>query len=231
MYELEDTCYSYIIVQALCSERLQGYKLRLSLSDRPSPSLPLWQGLWPSAGHSLGLALPSLRQQSHERRAARDMERVTVGEGNTWPGANLLCTLSHYFTHPSPNRTMRSSLYSNSSTNFHTHTRAHHVSLLSLKCCNQRKKDWGQWGQLLQKKTTTGLPTQAVLKNWLRGASANLDVSNWLKYYILKRTISNNRNWNLWEHIMKHVMLSGSRETLHSRHRVTGHKKCMPGKL
>lgn len=40
------------------------------------------------------------------------LERVTVwGEGNTWPGANLLCTLflsqslSQYFTHPSPTRT------------------------------------------------------------------------------------------------------------------------------
>lgn len=40
------------------------------------------------------------------------LERVTVwGEGNTWPRANLLCTLflsqslSQYFTHPSPTPT------------------------------------------------------------------------------------------------------------------------------
>lgn len=136
MYELEDTCSSYIIVQALCSKRLQGYKLRLSLSQTGPPPLPLWQGLWPSAGHSLGLALPSLRQQSHERRSVRDMERVTVGEGNTWPGANLLCTLSQYFTYPSPNPTTHSSLYSNLSTNFHTHTCAYHVSLSPLKSCH-----------------------------------------------------------------------------------------------
>lgn len=97
------TC-SYIIVQTLSSERSQGFKLRPSLPPRQglTPPLPPWQGLWPSwIGTAWASALPSLPAADTrvtswaERRSAGDTgEGDSEGEGNTWPGASLLCTLS-----------------------------------------------------------------------------------------------------------------------------------------
>lgn len=102
--------WSYIIVQTLSSERLQGFKLRPSLPPRQglTPPLPSWQGLWPSRiGTAWASALPSLPAADTkvtswaERRSAGDTgEGDSEGEGNTWPGANLLCTLSHSVNHP-----------------------------------------------------------------------------------------------------------------------------------
>lgn len=95
---------SYIIVQALSSQRLQCFKLRPGLPPRQGLTLPLppWRGLWPSRiGTAWASAHPSLpaadtRVTSRaERRSAGDTgEGDSEGEGNTWPGANLLCTLS-----------------------------------------------------------------------------------------------------------------------------------------
>lgn len=96
--------WSYIIVQTLSSERLQGFKLRPSLPPRQglTPPLPRRWGLWPSRiGTAWASALPSLPAADTrvtswaERRSAGDTgEGDSEGEGNTWPGANLLCTLS-----------------------------------------------------------------------------------------------------------------------------------------
>lgn len=103
--------WNYIIVQALSSERLQGFKLRPILPPRQglTPPLPLWQGLWPSRiGTAWASALPSLPAADtrvtswEERRSAGDTgEGDSEGEGNTWPGANLLCThsLTQSLTH------------------------------------------------------------------------------------------------------------------------------------
>ncbi len=95
---------SYIIVQALLSQQPQDFKLRPSLPPRQglTPPLPPWRGLWPSRiGTAWASALPSLPAADTrvtswaERRSAGDTgEGDSEGEGNTWPGANLLCTLS-----------------------------------------------------------------------------------------------------------------------------------------
>lgn len=104
----------YIIVQALSSS---GFKIRPRLPPRQGLTTPLppWRGLWPSRiGTAWASALPSLPAADTrvtnwaERRSAGDTgEGDSEGEGNTWPAANLLCTLSltHYFKHPSPTHT------------------------------------------------------------------------------------------------------------------------------
>lgn len=147
--------WSYIIVQALSRERLQGFKLRPSLPPRQglTPPLPPWRGLWPSRiGTAWASALPSLPAADTrvtswaERRSAGDTgEGDSEGEGNTWPGANLLCTLflSHSVNHsvttshtppPSLLRLLVHLLYANSLTQFFTlflHAPVfRHVSLL-----------------------------------------------------------------------------------------------------
>lgn len=95
---------SYIIVQSLRSERLQGFKLRPSLPPRQGLTTPLppWQGLWPSwISKAWASALPSLpaanirvTHGADQRSAGDTGEGDSEGEGNRWPGANLLCTLT-----------------------------------------------------------------------------------------------------------------------------------------
>lgn len=88
--------WSYIIVQALSSERLQGFKLRPSLPPRQAltPPLPLWRGLWPSRDrHSLGLGSalpPSCRYQSH--KLSRAEVRWRHWRGWQWGGGEYMAT-------------------------------------------------------------------------------------------------------------------------------------------
>lgn len=130
-YEYTHIWQSYIIVQALSSS---GFKLRPSLTLRQglTPPLPLWRGLWPSRiGTAWASALPSLPAADirvtnwAERRSAGDTgEGDSEGEGNTWPGANLLCTLSltqSLLQAPLPHpHLLILLLYSNSLTQFFT---------------------------------------------------------------------------------------------------------------
>lgn len=160
----------------LSSERLQGFKLRPSLPPRQglTPPLPSWRGLWPSQiGTAWASALPSLPAADTrvtswaERRFAGDTgEGDSEGEGNTWPGANLLCTLFHLVNHPvTTSHTLPPSIHTCISfrlqlTDSILHTFLHtpvfrHISLLSspssLQLCNSSPWDFAcsvQQGQL-----------------------------------------------------------------------------------
>lgn len=102
--------WSYIIVQAPSSERLQGFNLRPSLPPRQglTPPLPPWRGLWPSRiRHSLGLSStlpPSCRHQSH--KLSRAEVRWRHRRGWQWGGGEYMAksqpivyTLSHSVNH------------------------------------------------------------------------------------------------------------------------------------
>lgn len=95
------------VIESFRRCRVRGFrvsKLRPSLPPRQglTPPLPPWRGLWPSRiSTAWASALPSLPAADTrvtswaERRSAGDTgEGDSEGEGNTWPGANLLCTLS-----------------------------------------------------------------------------------------------------------------------------------------
>lgn len=154
--------WSYIIVQALSSKRLQGFKLRPSLPPRQglTPPLPPWRGLWPSQiGTAWASALPSLpaadtRVTSRaERRSAGD-----TGEGDSEGGGEYMArsqpivyTRSHPVTHsvttshtPPPTVLTCSSfilptLWLSSSPFSHTPV-LRHISLLSFSSTQQLSK-------------------------------------------------------------------------------------------
>lgn len=100
---------SQVIVRLLPTEWFQELNLRLSLAPRQglTPPVPPWWGLWPTRfGTAWASALPCLPAADirvtswAERRSAGDTGEGDSegGEGNTWPRANLLCTLSQSVT-------------------------------------------------------------------------------------------------------------------------------------
>lgn len=76
---------------------------------------PLWSGLWPSrVSTAWASALPPSQLLTSEQRSAGDaQEGDSEGEGNRWPGANLLCTLTQSPLHATLPHPTRFFLYSN----------------------------------------------------------------------------------------------------------------------